>query len=52
MQVLIERPNALAVLATSAVMLLPTSSAAFEITLSGQVNRLIMNVDNGEETAW
>ena len=42
-------PNALAVLAASTVMLLPASANAFEITLSGQVNRLIMNVDNGEE---
>jgi hypothetical protein len=49
MQKLTRHPNALAVLATSAVMLLPTSAAAFEITLSGQVNRLIMSVDNGEE---
>ena len=45
----IRKPTALAVLATSAVMLLPTSANAFEFTLSGQVNRLIMNVDNGEE---
>jgi hypothetical protein len=43
-------PNALAVLAASTVMLLPTSAAAFEFTLSGQVNRLIMSVDNGEES--
>jgi len=49
MQKLTKHPNALAILATSAVMLLPTSAAAFEITLSGQVNRLIMNVDNGKE---
>ena len=31
-------------------MLLPASASAFEITLSGQVNRLIMSVDNGEES--
>ncbi len=43
-------PNALAVLAASTVMLLPTSAAAFEFTLSGQVNRLMMGVDNGEES--
>jgi hypothetical protein len=30
------------------VILLPASANAFEFTLSGQVNRLIMNVDNGE----
>jgi hypothetical protein len=41
--------NTLAVLAASTVMLLPASAGAFEFTLSGQVNRLIMNVDNGEE---
>jgi predicted porin len=45
-----RKPNALAVLATSAVILLPASANAFEFTLSGQVNRLIMNVDNGEES--
>jgi hypothetical protein len=50
MQKLARHPNALAVLATSAVMLLPTSAAAFEFTLSGQVNRLIMSVDNGKES--
>ena len=44
----ISKPNALAALATSAVILLPASANAFEFTLSGQVNRLIMNVDNGE----
>jgi predicted porin len=32
------------------VILLPASASAFEFTLSGQVNRLIMNVDNGEES--
>jgi len=40
--------NALAALAASTVILLPASANAFEFTLSGQVNRLIMNVDNGE----
>ena len=43
-----RKSNALAALATSAVILLPASANAFEFTLSGQVNRLIMNVDNGE----
>ena len=42
--------NTLVVLAASTVMLLPASAAAFEFTLSGQVNRLIMNVDNGDES--
>ena len=46
----IRKPNTLAVLATSAAILLPASAGAFEFTLSGQVNRLIMNVDNGEES--
>ena len=46
----IRKPNALAVLTTSVVMMLPASANAFEFTLSGQVNRLIMNVDNGEES--
>ena len=41
--------KALVALTTSAVVLLPVSASAFEFTLSGQVNRLIMNVDNGEE---
>jgi hypothetical protein len=45
-----RHPNTLAVLATSAVMLLPASADAFEFTLSGQINRLIMSVDNGEES--
>ena len=46
----IRKPYTLAALATSAVILLPTSANAFEFTLSGQVNRLIMNVDNGDES--
>jgi predicted porin len=50
MQKLTTHPNALAVLAASTVMLLPTSAAAFEFTLSGQVNRLMMGVDNGKES--
>jgi predicted porin len=43
-----RKPYVLAALATSAVILLPASAGAVEFTLSGQVNRLIMNVDNGE----
>ena len=50
MQKSITHPHALAVLAASTVMLLPASAGAFEFTLSGQVNRLIMSVDNGEES--
>ena len=50
MKILTRRPKALTALATSAVILLPASASAFEFTLSGQVNRLIMNVDNGEES--
>ena len=46
---LTRKPNVLAALATSAVILLPASASAFEFTLSGQVNRLMMNVDNGEK---
>lgn len=37
-------------LAFSAALLLPASAAAVEISISGQVNRLIMDVDNGEES--
>lgn len=50
MQKSTTHPKALVVLAASTVMLLPTSAAAFEFTLSGQVNRLMMGVDNGEES--
>jgi hypothetical protein len=50
MQKSIFRPNTLAVLATSVVMLAPVSAYAFEFTLSGQVNRLLMSVDNGEDS--
>ena len=49
MSKLTRKPNLLAALATSSVILLPAGANAFEITLSGQVNRLIMNVDNGEK---
>jgi len=45
----IRKPNALAALATSAAIMLPAGVNAFEFTLSGQVNRLIMNVDNGDK---
>jgi hypothetical protein len=50
MQKATTQSSTLAVLAASTVMLLPASADAFEFTLSGQVNRLIMSVDNGEES--
>ncbi|HKJ52054.1 MAG TPA: hypothetical protein VKB27_11140 [Gammaproteobacteria bacterium] len=34
----------------AAALLLPASSDAVEISISGQVSRLIMDVDNGEES--
>jgi hypothetical protein len=37
-------------LATSALILLPSAVQAVEVEVSGQVNRLIQNVDNGEES--
>ena len=37
-------------LATSALILLPTAAQAVEVSMSGQVNRLIMNVDNGVDS--
>jgi predicted porin len=49
MKISTRKPNTLTALAASAVILFPASASAFEIVLSGQVNRLIMNVDNGEE---
>jgi len=39
-----------ATIATSALMLLPSTVQAVEIEVSGQVNRLIQSVDNGEES--
>ncbi len=48
MQIKQRRPNSLMTLAASAAILLPLSSHAVEFTLSGQVNRLIMAVDNGD----
>ena len=47
MQIRQRRSNSLVVLATSAAILLPLSAHAFEFTLSGQINRLLMSVDNG-----
>jgi len=44
-----KRVNLLITLATSSLILLPTGAHAVEFSISGQVNRLIMNVDNGEE---
>jgi len=37
-------------LATSALILLPSAAQAVEVEISGQVNRLIQSVDNGEES--
>ena len=37
-------------LATAALILLPASVQAVEVSVSGQVNRLIMHVDNGDES--
>jgi len=38
------------ILATSALILLPSAAQAVEVEVSGQVNRLIQSVDNGEES--
>jgi len=38
------------ILATSALILLPAAAQAVEVEVSGQVNRLIQSVDNGEES--
>jgi hypothetical protein len=37
-------------LATAALILLPASVQAVEVSVSGQVNRLLMHVDNGDES--
>jgi hypothetical protein len=39
-----------ATLATMALILLPSSALAVDVEVSGQVNRLIQSVDNGEES--
>jgi len=49
MKISTRQSNLLAVLATSATILLPAGANAFEFAISGQVSRLIMNVDNGEK---
>ena len=41
--------NSVVTLATSSLFLFSAGAQAIDFTLSGQVNRLIMNVDNGEE---
>jgi len=43
------KPVPILVIAITAAVLLPASASAVEFEMSGQVNRLIMNVDNGEE---
>jgi predicted porin len=47
MQIRQRRPSSLVTLAASAAILFPLSGHAVEFTLSGQVNRLLMAVDNG-----
>ena len=37
------------VMGAAAILMLPAGAGAVEFEISGQVNRLIMNVDNGEE---
>ncbi len=37
-------------LATSALILLPSAAQAVEVSMSGQVNRVIMNIDNGVDS--
>ena len=44
------KTSALFPLASCVALLLPASAAAVEFSISGQVNRLIMDVDNGEES--
>ena len=39
-----------ATLAISALILLPSTAQAVEVSLSGQVNRVIMNIDNGVDS--
>jgi len=50
MRTFTRQTNGLVLLATSAAVLLPTAASAFEFTLSGQINRLIMHVDNGDKS--
>ena len=46
-----NRANALkTTLATTALILLPSAAQAVEVSMSGQVNRLIMNIDNGVDS--
>jgi hypothetical protein len=47
MKIIPRHSKSLVLLATSALILLPLSADAVEFTISGQVNRLIMAVDNG-----
>ena len=48
MQIKQRQSNALTLLAAAAVILVPLSGHAVEFTISGQVNRLLMAVDNGD----
>ena len=47
MKIIPRRSNLTVLLATSAVILFPLGAQAVEFTISGQVNRLLMAVDNG-----
>jgi predicted porin len=49
MKISTGQSNLLAVLATSATIMFPGGANAFEFTISGQVSRLIMHVDNGDQ---
>jgi predicted porin len=49
MQFKTKTSRPLVAFATTAAILLPVSAAAVEFEISGQINRLVMNVDNGEE---
>jgi hypothetical protein len=52
MEITKQRVNPLIALATSSLILLPVGAQAVDFSLSGQVNRLIMNVDNGDEDGF
>lgn len=45
----VKKTFAFLAMASSAMILFPAGASAVEYTISGQLNRLIMNVDNGEE---
>ncbi len=49
MQTKQQRSNTLVILATSTAIMLPLSSHAVDFTLSGQINRLLASIDNGDD---